>query len=301
MSKVARRFMLFLMVIIMTVSYFSVVPANVSLSPGFVGPPAPEQIVLPDQAPRIYAEAAYCYDNTLHQPLLERNAYEVRPIASITKLLTTLTLLDFDIDWEQPIKLTSDECRNSSRSVLRCGYTYKLRDLFHVALMASDNRAARALVKGSGLEMDQFVEAMNAKARSLGLLTLSVEEPTGLSEFNVASAADCAQLLNHALDNETISKVLQTRSYSFRSVKRKRAYTFGNTNRLLTGRYDLDGGKTGYIFEAGWCFVTRANDSEGHSVTTVVLGARSKYQRFRQTTRMLDWAFKELRKIDGSV
>jgi D-alanyl-D-alanine carboxypeptidase len=133
------------------------------------------------------------------------------------------------------------------------------------------------------------------------LLTLSVEEVTGLSEMNVASAADLAQLLNHALDNDTIRNVLQQRSYSFRSVRRHRGYTFGNTNRLLTGRYDLDGGKTGYIYEAGWCFVTRANGKNGHSLTTVVLGARSKYQRFRQTTKMLDWAFKQLSKLQQAA
>lgn len=301
MSKVTRRLVLFVMVILMTISFFSVVPANVTLSPGFVGPPAPETIELPGKKPRIYAEAAYCYDNTLKQPIYEKNAYEVRPIASITKLLTVLTLLDHEIDWEQSIKLTRDECRNSSRSVLRCGYTYRVRDLFHVALMASDNRAARALVKATDLEMQEFVGAMNDKAESLGLLTLCVEEVTGLSEWNVASAADCARLLNYALENETIREVLQKRTYAFRSVKRKRAYRYGNTNRLLTGRYHLDGGKTGYIFEAGWCFVSRADNESGHSLTTVVLGARSKYQRFRQTTKMLDWAFKELGKLQQAT
>lgn len=286
-----------LMVSLTLTSYVMVSPANLSVTPGFDGPPEPPRLTPAHKAPRLYCESAMLLDNARHEMLYGKKQYQVRPIASITKLLTVLTFLDFGVDWSKEIQMTRGDAYRSSQSRLRSGDIYKVRDLFHAMLMSSDNRAARALARSTDVEMDSFVVLMNAKAQELGLLTMCVEEVTGLSEKNVASAADCARLLNLAATNPDIKKTMQKRSYDFVSSRYKRKYHLINTNRLLRSRWYVEGGKTGYIFESGWCLVVRAKDWHGNDVTAVVLGARSKSARFSQAAKMMQWAFQELREV----
>ena len=276
-----------------------VVPANLSAPPGLEGPPLPPRPEMQRKAPRVYCRSAILIDNNSGHALYTRNPYQVRPIASITKLLTALTWLEFDVDPETTIIMTKADARNSSKSRLRSGDEYRVRDLFHAAMMSSDNRAARALARSTGLTLEQFADSMNAVAHRLGLLTMHVVEPTGLSEQNVASAADCAQLLNVAAENPTIKKAMRTRSYEFTSLKRKRRHRLGNTNRLLSSRWYVEGGKTGFIFESGWCVAVRVTDWHQHDLTAVVLGANSKSSRFTQASKLFRWAFRELREQKG--
>lgn len=292
--KVIRRLLVFFSIVWVTLTLLTASPANLAVCSGFIGPPAPAKVKLDVSAPLLACESAYLFDNSSRVKLFGKDEYDIRPIASITKLLTALTFLDFNVSWEKTIEMTKADVENSSRSVLRAGQIYRVADLIHASLMGSDNRATRALARSTGISTDSFVVCMNKKADELGLLTLSVEEPTGLSENNVASAADVARLMNAAANNKTIESILQLRSYSFSSVKSKRQYTFGNTNRLLSGRWEVEGGKTGYINESGWCFVARANDRQGHDLTAVVLGANSNNQRFRQAQKLFDWAFNQL-------
>ena len=292
--KVIRRLTLFFAVVWISLTLFMSTPANLAVTGGFVGPPAPEKVVFDKTVPLLNCESAYLFDNSTRAKIFGKDEYEIRPIASITKLLSALTFLDFKVDWNKTIEMTMADVENSSRSVLRAGHVYKVGDLLHASLMGSDNRATRAIARSTGITIDSFVVRMNKKADELGLLSISIEEPTGLSENNVASAADVARLLNAAANNPTISSILQMKSYSFSSVNRGRQYTYGNTNKLLSGRWEVEGGKTGYIDEAGWCFVARVNDRQGHDLTAVVLGANSNSQRFRQAQKMFDWAFNQL-------
>lgn len=295
LPKAILRLTSTLLISVITFAVVLVSPANVGITSGPIGPPVPEEFQPSKSPPRLHCDAVYLFDNTNKQPLLNRNGYEVRPIASITKLLTALTFLDFDVDWDKEVKMTMEDVVNSSRSTLRAGLVYRVRDLFHASLMSSDNRATRAMVRATGLEEVEFVTRMNRKARELGLLTISAEEVTGLSANNVGSAVDCARLLNLALENETIRDALCRSDYSFTTVQRKRWFTLGNTNRLLYGRWEVNGGKTGYILEAGWCLVVRVLDDDGSDLTSVVLGAPSNEQRFIQTARLCNWGFEELR------
>jgi D-alanyl-D-alanine endopeptidase (penicillin-binding protein 7) len=274
--------------------YVMVAPANVSVTPGLEGPPPPPVPELKRKAPRVYCKAAVLIDNASNATLYAKRPYEVRPIASITKLLTVLTFLDLNVDWDKEIQMTHAETYHSSQSRLRFGDIYKVRDIFNATLVASDNRAARLLVRSTGLEQDSFVVLMNAKARELGLLTVSVEEVTGLSEKNVASAVDCGRLLNIAASNPAIKSAMRMRTCEFVSSKYKRRYHLVNTNRLLRSGWYVEGGKTGYIFESGWCVTVRARDWRGNDITAVVLGARSKSSRFSQAGKMFRWAFREL-------
>lgn len=276
--------------------FVMVEPANLSVTPGLEGPPRPPLLQPNQKPPRVYCESAVLIDNSTHATLYAKKPYELRSIASITKLLTVLTFLDQNVDWDKEIQMTRAEAYHSSQSRLRSGDVFKVRDLFHATLIASDNRAARLLARSTGLERDSFVVLMNAKARDLGLLTLSVEEVTGLSENNVASAVDCGRLLNIAASNPKIKAAMRMRAYEFVSSKYKRRYHLVNTNRLLRSRWYVEGGKTGYIFESGWCVAVRAKDWHGNDVTAVVLGARSQSSRFSQADKMFRWGFQELRK-----
>lgn len=299
MRKVITRLTIFFLVVAVSLTVFLANSADLSVSVGMIGPVKPfTPVVLDRDIPLLSCESAYLFDNLTRTKLYGKDEYEVRPIASITKLLTALTFLDFNVDWNKTIEMTDEDVLNSSRSYLRAGHVYRVGDMLHASLMGSDNRATRVIARSTGLSIDSFAVIMNKKAAQLGLLSIHVIEPTGLSELNVASAADVARLLNAAAANTTISSIMQKTTYSFTSVNRHRFYTFGNTNKLLHGQWDVEGGKTGYIDEAGWCFVTRVNDRQGHDLTAVVLGANSNGQRFRQTQKLLNWAFTQLATTD---
>ncbi len=269
-------------------------PANLAISSGPIGPPSPPQYKFHLKPPNLSCESACLYDNYSSVKLFGKDEDTPRPIASITKLLTALTFLDYGVNWDTTVAMIEADVENSSRSVLRAGHQYRVIDLLHASLMGSDNRATRALVRSTGVAPDSFVASMNSKARHLGLITLTVDEVTGLSENNVASAVDVARLLNFAAANKTISEILQKTEYNFESVNKHREYIFGNTNRLLHGRWLIEGGKTGYIDEAGWCFTARATDRDGRDLTAVILGAHSNRQRFAQAQRLFEWAFSQL-------
>ncbi len=265
------------------------------------GPPAPIFYMLDIKPPKLYCEAAFLQDNISLEKLYGKDEYDVRPIASITKLITALTFLDFNVDWDNTIEMDTSDVNNSSRSPLRAGDVYRVRDLFHASLMSSDNRATRALARSTGVSLDSFVVLMNRKVDSLGLYSIKVEEVTGLSENNVASAYDLARLVNIASANETVQSALLTKQYIFISEKRKRTITLGNTDRLLFSEWRVQGGKTGYIGESGYCFAVRVADDKGHDLTGVVLGARSNSRRFKEATKLFQWAFSALDKVKDNT
>ena len=120
--------------------------------------------------PKLFCEAAFLQDNSTSEKLYGKDEYNVRPIASITKLITALTFLDFKVDWDKTIEMDTADANNSSRSPLRAGDVYRVRDLFHCSLMSSDNRATRALARSTGVSIDSFIVMMNRKVDSLGLV-----------------------------------------------------------------------------------------------------------------------------------
>lgn len=276
-------------------------PATQTTTTEFYGPPAPIAYALGLKPPKLLCEAAFLQDNSTSEKLYGKDEYNVRPIASITKLITALTFLDLEIDWDKTIEMDTSDANNSSRSPLRAGDVYRVRDLFYCSLMSSDNRATRALTRSTGVSVDSFVALMNHKVDSLGLFSIQVDEVTGLSENNVGSAYDLARLVNIASTNPTIQTALLTKQYSFISEKRKRLITLGNTDRLLFSDWNVQGGKTGYIGESGYCFAVRVANDKGHDLTGVVLGARSNSRRFKEATKLFQWAFSALEKVQANT
>jgi D-alanyl-D-alanine endopeptidase (penicillin-binding protein 7) len=245
--------------------------------------------ITPYGIPRLHVKAAYVEDAS-GQVLFQKNPERVYPIASLTKLVSALVLLDTAPDWDRVVEVLPEDVRNSSRSHIRSHEEITVRDLIHAMLMSSDNVAAKALARTCGLDRMEFVRRMNIKADSLGLAGSRFVEPTGLSEQNVATAQAVAKLLRAAASNGIVSNIMQKEQYTFTS--NRRLHMLINTNRLLRSKWRVTAGKTGFIQEAGYCLATNIQAPTGTEITAVVLGAPSNALRFAEAKRILDWTIR---------
>jgi D-alanyl-D-alanine endopeptidase (penicillin-binding protein 7) len=237
----------------------------------------------------VWARNAIVLDPATGEVLFEKNSGAAAPCASLTKLMTTLVLLEQLPDLDRVVEVTQAEIAGGGHTQLRRGEQVRLGDLLHMALMCSDNVATRVLARESGLPPEDFLARMNRKAVELGLARTRFVEFTGLDERNVSTAADIARLLRAAAANGTIQEISTTRGYDFHSLSasnRSRAHHISNTNRLLYGRYEIRGGKTGFIQEAGYCLATWVR-TEGRDMIAVVLGAPTNATRFADVVRLV--------------
>lgn len=238
----------------------------------------------PPPAGGVYARNAILIDPSTGEVLFEKNSSAAVPIASLTKLMTALVFLEQKPDMERETDVTPEDLAGAGHTQLRRGERPALGDLMHMSLMCSDNVATRILARESGLSAEDFLARMNKKAAELGLESARFVEFTGLDERNVATASDVARLLHAAAHDETIQSITTTRSYEFRTTRRW--HTISNTNRLLYSQYDVLGGKTGFILEAGYCFATWVR-SQGRDLIAVVLGAPTNATRFADAVRLI--------------
>ena len=234
--------------------------------------------------------------------LYEKNSDEIRSIASLTKLMTAMVFLESSTDFFGTETITRQDAYHSAKSGLRIGERFYLIDLFYASLMSSDNRATRALVRATGMTQEEFVEKMNQKADSLGLLNTRFTDPTGLDMGNVSTARECAQLLKVALSDPLIARITTTESYKFYSLnKRWRIHNAANSNRLLRSDIEILGGKTGFIGRSGWCLAVMLKNLE-EKLCVIVLGASSNNRRFAEVKYILKSALeKEYLEKLGSV
>jgi serine-type D-Ala-D-Ala endopeptidase (penicillin-binding protein 7) len=237
---------------------------------------------------QLKSHVALVVDQDTNEILFEKNAHAVLPIASITKLMTALVTVEAGLPLDEELKVTQDELVKAGiRSNLRPGLTMDRGTALHLALMSSENRAAQLLGRTYPGGLDTFVEAMNAKARMLGMSDSHFVDPTGLSADNRSSPNDLVRLVKAAYEHEVI------REYSVSGELAlpvgKRSVRYGNTNRL-TANPDWDIGlqKTGYISAAGRCLVMQAV-IEGKRVVMVLLDSVGKYSRIADAQRIRDW------------
>ncbi len=228
--------------------------------------------------------------------LFARNADSKRPIASISKLVTAMVVIDSRLDLDSTTEtITRQDAYRSSRSRLNVGFEMSLRDLLHATLMNSDNRAARALARAVSGSIEDFATEMNKKARSLGLDNTHFVEPSGLSKQNISTAADVALILHYAYDYPLIAEITSKRTYKCKVLNRRNTYRgMANTNLLLHSPYDVLAGKTGYIRAADYCLTTLLKNKAGERLTLVVLGCPGNKLRFREARRLVDWGFKHV-------
>jgi len=232
----------------------------------------------------VFARNAILLDPSTGEVLFEKNSSRSVPIASLTKLMTAMVFLEQQPDLARDVVVSNDEIRGAGHTQLRNHEVVQLGELLRMSLMSSDNCATRVLARESGLPHADFIARMNRKAVELGLTGTHFDEVTGLDEHNVSTASDVARMLHAAAHEPLIAEITTTRSYAFKTERRY--HTVGNTNRLLYGRYEIKGGKTGFIQEAGYCFATWVH-SQGRDLIAVVLGAPTNATRFADTVRML--------------
>ncbi len=239
--------------------------------------------------PNLRSASVLVVDPANSSVLLAKNAEVAAPIASITKLMTALVVLDAGQPLDELIEVTDAErdYGKSWASRLSVGATLTRGDLMHLALMASENRAAHALGSAYPGGIPAIVRAMNAKAAALGMTSAHFVEPTGLSSDNVASPEDLAKLVIAASRNATIRDFSTDPSYVVRV--HRHLVEFHNTDRLVSNpTWNIVVQKTGYITEAGRCLVMEAV-IEGRSVVIVLLDSLGKYTRLADATRVKNW------------
>lgn len=251
-------------------------------------------LVLTAAAPRstglsLKSASALVLDQNTGQALLEKQAGAVVPIASLTKLMTAMVLLDAHLDPQEIITITNDDkdLLRHSRSRLPVGTRLPREQALLLALLASENRAAHALGRTFPGGLPAFVQAMNAKARELGLIGARFEDPTGLSSANVASAWDLARIL------EAAYRYPEIRDFSTRPATSiqagRRSIQFPNTNALVRNhRWNIGLSKTGYIEEAGRCLVMQAMLAN-RPVLVILLDSWGKYTRLGDANRIKQW------------
>ena len=242
--------------------------------------------------PNLNLKSAILVDYNSGDVLYAKNADLQRPIASITKLVTAMVVLDKRVDLSSTATITKEDARQSSRSRLRVGYQMTLLDLLNAALLNSDNRAARVLARSTCGTTEEFVNAMNLKMRQLDLRHTVFFEPTGLDSRNVSTATEVAKILHYAYDYDLIRQITSQKYRVCRILNRKnRTLRMGNTNLLVNSRYKVLSGKTGYIRASDYCLTTLVENAKGERLTCVVLGVPGDNLRFRETRRLVDWGF----------
>lgn len=241
------------------------------------------------EEPDLRSAAALVLDEKDQKVLYARRADVQAPIASITKLMTAIVVTDARLPLDERIRISRDDVARGkgTYSRLPVGTTLTRGELLHLALMASENRAAHALGRSYPGGEPAFVRAMNVKARELGMANSRFVEPTGLSSDNVSTPEDLARLVIAASHDPIIRRYSTDPEHAV-PVGRQ-LVEFHNTNSLVKNpAWDIALQKTGYIAEAGRCLVMKAV-IEGRSVVIVLLNSFGKYTRVADAKRVREW------------
>lgn len=243
------------------------------------------------------AEKYVAIDVTSGKILIQKNVDSVQPIASITKLMTALVVLDNVKDWNKTVEMNqADETYGAFAHIYR-GEQVSFEDLWNAALISSDNNSIMAMIRALGFSKEEFVTKMNAKAKELQMYNTNFSDPTGLSVENQSTALDISRLLYTALNQEKIQSTVTKNKESFKILNNSKTRTVTSTDILLDSflnrkqyGYQLVGGKTGYIPEAGYCLTVEI-EKEKHSVIITVLNSNSIENRFQDVKVIADWVF----------
>ena len=205
--------------------------------------------------------------------LVERESSVIRPIASLTKLMTTAVFLDNNPGWDKRVSMKAADDTIPSKIYVRNGDTFTTHDLFYATLVKSANNAANALARSTGLTHDQFVKKMNEKAKLFGMNNTHFEEVTGLSEKNVSTAQDYFILTKKLFSSMTFLQATTQKYFTIATVDNRKKYRMKNSNKLLNVPYTVLGSKTGFTYEAGRCLAMKVKNKQGREVLAITLGA----------------------------
>lgn len=235
------------------------------------------------------SNAAFVVDQNTSQILFEKNANVALPIASLTKLMTAMVVVEARLSMDEVLEVAADDIdrEKNSSSRLRVGARMSRANMLHIALMSSENRAASALGRHYPGGQSAFVAAMNAKAKALGMHDTHYVDTTGLSSHNVASARDLAKLVVAAYQHPIIREYSTDARYAVDIGRRQLQYM--NSNRLVMNPgWEIGLQKTGYISEAGRCLVMQTR-VDGRPVVMVFLDSKGKDSRLADAGRVRKW------------
>ena len=248
---------------------------------------------LPASPPRLQSSSVIVVDQEQGSALFAKNAAAITPIASITKLMTAIVVLDARLPMDESLEIGEDDMDfvKGTRSRLSVGTLLTRGEMLKLALMASENRAASALARHYPGGFPAFVGAMNRKARELGMVSTHFEDSTGLNPRNVSTAQDLVKLVEAGYQYPLIREFTTSSSHavSVEQGARSRLVAFNNSNGLVrSGQWDIGLSKTGYISEAGRCLVMQAQIA-ARPVIIVLLDSWGKLSRIADANRIRHW------------
>lgn len=263
-------------------------------SPGIARPFAVPDAGDPTVFPSISAPAVLLCDAVTGRVLYEKNADDVRAVASTQKLLTALVVAESgDLYDNVTVQATDANCEPTKLG-LRAGEVYKRYDLLKILLVKSMNDVARCLARDNAGSIGAFADKMNAKAREIGMRQSNFVNPNGLTEpGQYSTARDMARLGLHVYRNRVLRAIIATRATAWRTPSGK-TLTYENTNKLMKNFGLCNGMKTGYTDAAGHCLVSSAADGGRHLVC-VVLGERKREDIWNDSYRLLFWGFNQMK------
>jgi D-alanyl-D-alanine endopeptidase (penicillin-binding protein 7) len=241
-------------------------------------------------SPKLRSSIALIYDEEGHRALYTKNAAMVAPIASISKLMTAMVVLDAQLPMDEEIRISTldMDTLKGTHSRMRPGMTLTRGELLKLALMASENRAAAALARTYPGGTDAAIARMNAKAHDLGMKDTRFLDPTGLNSGNVSTAEDLVKMVLAAQSYEAIHNATTTSTHTV-EPSGYRAMIYRNTNPLVrNASWDIGVSKTGYINEAGRCLVMKVNIRQ-RPVVIVLLDSWGKSTRIGDANRIKKW------------
>ncbi|PIZ75324.1 hypothetical protein COY05_04285 [Candidatus Peregrinibacteria bacterium CG_4_10_14_0_2_um_filter_38_24] len=241
-------------------------------------------------SPIISPKSAIAVDNDTGAVLYEKNPDEKLPIASITKLMTILIILD-ENELSDTVTVSSNaSSTGGSTMFLRIGEKIAVENLIYGALIGSSNDAATALAEYNAGSTATFVEKMNKKAKNMHLTNTHFSTPNGLGETNnYSSARDLSILAQQVYKNKFIKHAAELKEIEVLSTDASVTHKIKTTNDLLGGYLNIKGLKTGTTDAAGQCLVTIAENDKGHEITTVLLHSPD---RFTEAKVLIDWVFR---------
>ncbi|MBT8438143.1 MAG: D-alanyl-D-alanine endopeptidase [Gammaproteobacteria bacterium] len=245
---------------------------------------------LNDKKLKLRSESALIVDR-FNNPIYGKAIDTALPIASITKIMMAIVILDSKLPLDEKIKITKADrdLIKLTGSRLKYGARLTRKELLHLALMSSENRAAAALGRTYPGGTQAFVRAMNAKAKSLGMHNSRFADPAGLKPENLASPQDLVKLIRAAGNYPEIHNATTQKSLTVYPYNKKGPLKYANTNRLLKNKkWSIELSKTGYINEAGRCLVMQA-DIAGQPVVIVLLNSFGKLTPFGDANRIKKW------------
>ncbi len=256
-----------------------------------------------DGAPNVQSTGVLVFDPQTGQTLFSKNADQAAPIASITKLMTAMVVLDANLPMDEAIELTTEDIDlvKNTHSRLPIGAHFRRDDLMRLALMASDNRAASALGRTYPGGLTAAVTAMNEKAKALGLTQTHYIDSSGLSPGNVSSPTDLGKLVAAATTYPIITEYTTTGAVNVTLPDSKRKLSFVNTNALVRNSdWKIGLSKTGYINEAGKCLVMHAMIAN-QPIVIVLLDSWGRLTRIADANRIRKWLEKNPGKLVGTT